>query len=51
MSDETNLADLLALNLHMFEDEVSYLVDVCPLIDSSNFCGISTITMHVLHLI
>ena len=27
MSDETNLADLLALNLHMFEDEVRNIVD------------------------
>ena len=27
MSDETNLADLLALNLHKFEDEVQTLVD------------------------
>lgn len=26
MSDETNLADLLALNLHCFEDEVSTLL-------------------------
>ena len=27
MSDETNLADLLALNLHKFEDEVKNIVD------------------------
>lgn len=27
MSDETNLADLLALNLHLFEDEVRNIVD------------------------
>ena len=27
MSDETNLADLLALNLHKFEDEVHNIVD------------------------
>ena len=27
MSDETNLADLLALNLHKFEDEVRTIVD------------------------
>ncbi len=27
MSDETNLADLLALNLHNFEDEVRNIVD------------------------
>lgn len=27
MSDETNLADLLALNLHKFEDEVRNIVD------------------------
>ena len=27
MSEETNLADLLALNLHKFEDEVQNLVD------------------------
>lgn len=27
MSDETNLADLLALNLHDFEDEVRNIVD------------------------
>jgi dynein heavy chain len=27
MSDQTNLADLLALNLHMFEDEVRNIVD------------------------
>ena len=27
MSDETNLADLLALNLHKFEDDVQTLVD------------------------
>ena len=27
MSEETNLADLLALNLHKFEDEVRTIVD------------------------
>lgn len=27
MSDKTNLADLLALNLHKFEDEVRNIVD------------------------
>ena len=27
MSDETDLADLLALNLHKFEDEVKNIVD------------------------
>lgn len=27
MSDDTNLADLLALNLHKFEDEVRNIVD------------------------
>ena len=27
MSDKTNLADLLALNLHKFEDEVRTIVD------------------------
>ena len=27
MSDQTNLADLLALNLHKFEDEVRNIVD------------------------
>ena len=27
MSDETNLADLLSLNLHNFEDEVHNIVD------------------------
>ena len=27
MSDETNLSDLLALNLHNFEDEVRNIVD------------------------
>ncbi len=27
MSDETNLSDLLALNLHDFEDEVRTIVD------------------------
>ena len=27
MSEETNLADLLALNLHNFEDEVRNIVD------------------------
>lgn len=27
MSDETNLADLLALNLHKFEDDVRLIVD------------------------
>ena len=27
MSDDTNLADLLALNLHQFEDEVRNIVD------------------------
>ena len=27
MSEETNLADLLALNLHKFEDEVRNIVD------------------------
>ncbi len=27
MSDETNLADLLALNLHKYEDEVRNIVD------------------------
>ena len=27
MSEETNLSDLLALNLHKFEDEVRNIVD------------------------
>ena len=27
MSDETNLSDLLSLNLHKFEDEVRTIVD------------------------
>lgn len=27
MSDETNLSDLLSLNLHNFEDEVRTIVD------------------------
>ncbi len=27
MTDETNLSDLLALNLHKFEDEVRNIVD------------------------
>ena len=42
MSDETNLADLLALNLHKFEDEVSnwvvysytYMLDVIIVVGS-----------------
>ena len=42
MSDETNLADLLALNLHNFEEEVS---GMCTRIDNPFTCIFTSVYM------